>query len=196
MTDRALIDGSVPHSPGTGLSVFRHRAYWIIGFGVVLLALGVLAFSSVFAATVATVYFVGISMIAAGVAEIVMGLQMKSWSRFFFWIILGIIYTVSGVFAFTNPLLAAGVLTLVLGASLVATGLLRMFLAYQIKTGSAWLWVVVSGAITTLLGGMILAHWPWSSLYVLGVFLSIDLVFAGFGWISLGLALSRTNPAK
>ncbi len=48
------------------------------------------------------------------------------------------------------------------------------------------MWVVVSGVITLLLGLIILIHWPVSSLYVLGIFLGVDLVFAGAGWIGLG----------
>ena len=185
-----------PHGLGTGLAVLRQRSAWIIAFGAVLVVLGGLAFSSVFAATLISVYFVGISMMAAGLAEMIMGFQAKSWPRFFLWVILGGIYSVAGVFAVLNPLLAAGVLTLVLGASLVATGLLRIFLAFQMRAGSAWLWVVVSGAITAMLGGMILAQWPASSLYILGVFLSVDLVFTGVGWISLGMALSSHHRGK
>jgi uncharacterized membrane protein HdeD (DUF308 family) len=40
-----------------------------------------------------------------------------------------------------------------------------------------------------LIGLVILAHWPVSILYILGLFLGIDLVFAGVSWISLGLGL-------
>jgi uncharacterized membrane protein HdeD (DUF308 family) len=53
----------------------------------------------------------------------------------------------------------------------------------------------VSGIITLLLGLIILAHWPVSSLYILGLFLGIDLVFAGAGWIGLGVGLRRRAPA-
>ena len=49
--------------------------------------------------------------------------------------------------------------------------------------------VVFSGVITLLLGLVILAHWPVSSLYILGLFLGIDLVFAGVGWIGVGIGL-------
>ena len=45
--------------------------------------------------------------------------------------------------------------------------------------------------ITILLGLMILARWPVSSIYILGVFLGVDLVLAGAGWIGLGLGLRR-----
>jgi uncharacterized membrane protein HdeD (DUF308 family) len=69
---------------------------------------------------------------------------------------------------------------------------MRIILGFSVKEGTPWIWVVVSGAITLLLGLIILAHWPVSSLYILGLFLGIDLVFAGAGWIGLGLGLRRS----
>jgi uncharacterized membrane protein HdeD (DUF308 family) len=69
---------------------------------------------------------------------------------------------------------------------------MRIILAFNVREGTPWIWIVVSGAITLLLGLIILAHWPVSSLYILGLFIGIDLVFAGGGWIGLGLGLRRT----
>jgi uncharacterized membrane protein HdeD (DUF308 family) len=51
--------------------------------------------------------------------------------------------------------------------------------------------VVLSGVIELLIGLVILAHWPVSSLYILGLFLGVDLVFAGVSWISFGLGLKN-----
>ncbi len=51
--------------------------------------------------------------------------------------------------------------------------------------------VAISGLITLVLGAMILARWPVSSLYVLGIFLSVDLICAGVSWISMGMALKQ-----
>jgi len=57
--------------------------------------------------------------------------------------------------------------------------------------GTPWIWVLLSGAVTFLIGLVILAHWPVSSLYILGLFLGLDLVIAGIGWIGIGLGLRR-----
>ena len=94
---------------------------WIVALGVVYLAAGIIALGSVFAATVASAFVVGIMMLIAGVAEVVNAFQVKSWGRFFFWLMLGILYIVAGFVAFENPLLTAVWLTLFLGAALVAS---------------------------------------------------------------------------
>jgi uncharacterized membrane protein HdeD (DUF308 family) len=66
---------------------------------------------------------------------------------------------------------------------------MRIFLAFSMKRESPWVWVLLSSLVTLLLGLLILAHWPISSVYVLGIFLGVDLVMAGAAWIGLGFAL-------
>ena len=58
-----------------------------------------------------------------------------------------------------------------------------------------WGWAVASGVITLLPGVMIVAHWPASSFFVLGMFLGIGLIFIDTTWITTGLALKRGLPA-
>ena len=58
----------------------------------------------------------------------------------------------------------------------------------QLKTLSSCTTVL----ITLLLGLLILARWPVNSVYILGLFLGIDLIFAGAGWLSLGFSLRRS----
>ena len=57
------------------------------------------------------------------------------------------------------------------------------------KAGSSWGVVVLAGIVTLLVGAVIVARWPVNSLYILGMFLAIDLIFSGVGWISIGLGL-------
>jgi uncharacterized membrane protein HdeD (DUF308 family) len=177
------------------LAPLRAKSGWIIALGVVYSIAGFIALGSVAMATVATVFIVGIMMLLAGVAEIISAFQVKSWGKFVLWILLGILYVVAGFATFENPLLAAAILTLVLGVALIVSGIMRIVLAFGMKQGMPWMWIVLSGVITFLLGAIILAHWPVSSVYVLGLFLGIDLVFAGAGWIGLGLGLRRQRAA-
>src|ERR1700689_1247463 len=161
--------------PAAGLAPLKGKWGWIVALGVVYLVAGVVALGSVVMATIASVYVVGIMMIVAGVFEVIHSFQIKTWGRFLFWLALGILYVIAGFVAFDNPLLTAVWLTLILGAALVASGIMRVFLGFNMKGGTPWGWVVASGLITLLLGIIILIHWPVSSLYVLGIFLGVDL---------------------
>jgi uncharacterized membrane protein HdeD (DUF308 family) len=171
----------------------RAKSGWIIALGVVYLIAGFIALGSVMMATVASVLIVGVMMIIAGVAEVFSAFQIKSWGKFLLWVLLGALYIVAGFVTFENPLLAAVLLTLILGASLVASGIMRIILAFSMKRETPWIWVALSGVITVLLGLLILARWPVSSLYILGLFLGIDLIMAGAGWIGIGFGLRRSR---
>ncbi len=167
----------------------RAKCGWIVALGVIYLIAGLIALSSVALATVASVFVVGVMMLIAGVAEVINAFALKSWGNFLLWLALGILYIIAGFVTFENPLLAAAILTLMLGFALVASGIMRIVLAFSMRGSVPWVWVVFSGLITLLLGIVILVHWPVSGLYVLGVFLGIDLVFAGIGWILIGFGL-------
>ena len=178
---------------GSDTAPLRAKWGWIVALGVVYLIAGFIALGSVAMATVASVFVVGVMMIVAGVAEVFSAFQIKSWGKFLLWVLLGLLYVVAGFVTFQNPLLAAVLLTLVLGASLVASGIMRIILAFSMKREAPWIWVALSGVITVLLGVLILARWPVSSLYILGLFLGIDLIMAGASWVGIGLGLRRAR---
>ncbi len=185
----------LPPNLAEGLKVLRAKWGWIVALGVVFLIAGFIAVGSAVAATASAVMIIGIMMIMGGVAEIVAAFSVKGWGKFAVWMLLGLLYVGAGFIAIMNPFAAATILTLMLGAALVAGGMLRIFLAFSMKSaGKPWGWVVVSGLVTLLLGVMIIAQWPASSFFVLGIFLGIDLIFIGSGWVTMGLAL-KNRPA-
>jgi uncharacterized membrane protein HdeD (DUF308 family) len=182
-------------SANSDVQPLRAKWGWIVALGVVYLIAGFVALGSVLSATVVSVFLVGIMMIIAGVAEVINAFEVRGWGKFVLWLLLGALYIIAGLVTFRNPLLAAAVLTLILGVALVASGIMRIILAFSVQREAPWIWVLLSGAITLLLGALILARWPISSLYILGLFLGIDLIFAGIGWLGLGLGLRQRSPS-
>ena len=49
--------------------------------------------------------------------------------------------------------------------------------------------VAADGIITFVLGMLVLAQWPASGLWVIGLFIGIDLIFYGAAWMALALGL-------
>lgn len=180
---------------GEDLAPLRQKSGWLVALGVLYLIAGVLALGSILTATVISVFFVGIMMIVVGVGEIFGAFQVKSWGKFFLLLAIGVLYIIAGIAAFENPALAAVVLTFVLGIALVVSGIVRIVLAFAVRPEQPWLWILLSGLVTLVLGIIILARWPVSSVYVLGLFLGVDLVIAGIGWLGLGLGLGRSRRA-
>jgi uncharacterized membrane protein HdeD (DUF308 family) len=182
------VDAS-PH--GLGQAIERLQMKWasITGFGMLLVILGFAALFFSLIATIATVTLNGVLFLIAGAAEIGIGMHSRSWGRFFLWVIGGLLYLAVGVICIVNPLLATVVLTLMLGAGLIAAGLVRVYLATQLPPGQPRLMVFLAAAVTILIGLIIVNHWPADSVYVLGTLLGVDLLFHGVGWVSLGMGL-------
>jgi uncharacterized membrane protein HdeD (DUF308 family) len=181
--------GASAHSLGEAVERLRGRWAAIAAFGVLLVVLGVAALVFSLFATVATVTLNGVLFLIAGGAEIGIGMHSREWGRFFLWVIGGLIYIAAGVLCIVNPILASVVLTLFLGAGLIAAGVVRAFLAFQLPADHPRSMVILAAAVSILLGLMIVSHWPLDSVYVLGTLLGVDLLFHGVGWVSFGLGL-------
>jgi uncharacterized membrane protein HdeD (DUF308 family) len=184
-------DNTGPHSLGEGMRALRSKWGWIVGFGVFSLIAGAIALASTVIATASAVFIVGFMMLFAGVAEIVAAFNAKDWGHRLLWLLLGALYVFAGFICLQDPFAAATILTLMLGIALIIGGILRVFLATRMKQGTPWGWVVFSGLVSFFLGVMIVAQWPVSSFFVLGIFLGIDLIFIGSGWIAIGMAIKR-----
>jgi uncharacterized membrane protein HdeD (DUF308 family) len=178
-----------------GDSIERLRAKWaaITAFGVLLALLGVAALVFTMFATIATVTLNGIFFLIAGAAEIGIGMHARNWGLCFLWVIGGLLYLAAGVICIVNPVLASVVLTLLLGAGLIAAGCVRLFLAFRLPAAEPRGLVVVAGLVTIALGLIIVSHWPMDSIYVLGTLLGIDLLFHGVGWASFGIGLQSRD---
>jgi uncharacterized membrane protein HdeD (DUF308 family) len=186
-----ITDNTGPRSLGEGMRALRSKWGWIVGFGVFALIAGAIALASTVTATASAVFIVGFMMLFAGVAEIVAAFNAKDWGHRLLWLLLGALYVFAGFICLQNPFAAATILTLMLGIALIIGGILRVFLATRMKQGTPWGWVVFSGLVSFFLGVMIVAQWPVSSFFVLGIFLGVDLIFIGSGWIAIGMALKR-----
>ncbi len=181
-----------PQNLGDGVRALRAKWGWVVALGVIFMIAGVIALGSVLMATLSAIFVIGVMMIMAGVTEIITAFSVKDWGRFALWVLLGLLYVAAGIICFYRPFEAAAIVTLMLGFALIIGGVVRGFLAWSVReAGKPWGWVAVSALITLLLGLMIVAKWPYSSAYTLGIFLGIDLIFIGSGWFSIGLALKN-----
>ena len=169
------------------ISVLKINWYWSVAFGVLLCLAGGVALGSMTMTTIASMFIVGVIMAVSGIGEIIHGFAMRSWGKFFLWIAIGLLYVIAGFSAIKNPMLAAGIFTLVIGISLIVSGIMRILLGFSLPDHAPII-ILLSGTLSILIGGMIVAQWPFSSFWIIGAFIGIDLFFAGMTWIGLGFA--------
>jgi len=56
-----------------------------------------------------------------------------------------------------------------------------------------WGWMLFNGIVSLILGGLIFMEWPESSLWVIGLFVGIDLLITGWLWVILGLSAKDSD---
>ena len=184
-------DTSFSAGPNIGTFLHKMRAQW--GWFVVLGALaavsGMLALILTATATIVSVVVIGMLMIVIGAVEIALGFRARNWGRRFSWELAGALYVMAGTLAVMDPVPASSVITLFIGAGLLATGAVRLVTGVRLHDAPARGPLLLAGGVTTLLGLVIVAGWPGNSLLVLGTLLGIDLVLTGVGQIVFGLRL-------
>ena len=182
---------AVPSPHNLGEAIHRLRAKWgsILAFGLLLILLGAASLTFALASTLAMVTLNGVLFLVAGAAEIGVGMHARSWRAFFFWVLGGVLYIAVGVFCMLYPLVASAILTLMIGAGLIAAAIVRAYLGVQLPAGPRRSLLWLGCAVTFLLGLTIVVHWPLSSAYVLGTLLGVDLLFHGAGWVSFAIGL-------
>jgi uncharacterized membrane protein HdeD (DUF308 family) len=177
----------------TGIEEVRKHSTWFLVVGIALFILGMVAIGSAVAMTIVSVLFLGWLLIIGGIFEVIHGFSRRPWSGFFINLLGGVLYAVAGLVMVANPALAAVTLTLVIAVMLIVAGLFRLFIAFSTPLHHRG-WLVLNGAISLLLGVMIWRAWPVSGLWVIGMFIGIDMIFDG--WTEIMLALSvRRAPA-
>lgn len=191
MSSNDLNSNPVPERLAQALNELGARWGWFVALGIVLLILGFIGFVYVVAATLVSVIFIGVLMLIGGIGQLIHAWRVKQLAGFLFWTASGLLYAGAGVLALVNPLAGAAVMTLLLGATLIAVGALRLWIWFNNRGQRGWQWLALSGVITLATGILVAALWPGNSMWLLGLILSIDLLFQGWSALLLGLALRQ-----
>lgn len=164
---------------------------WFLAVGILLLVLGIVGLFMVVSLTIASTLWYGVLLSAAGIAEIVEALarstEAEAWRSRAVRFLAGLLYLVGGLWMIFRPLEASLALTLVLGVTLIASGAARAIWAMAHETQMSRATVVLFALLSMLLGAAIIAQWPYSGLWTIGLFVSCDLIAAGLSWAWIGL---------
>jgi len=177
------------------LAAVRQHWWCFLALGITLVVFGTGALiASPFVSLAAVVVF-GFLLIAGGVIQLVSSFWAGQWSGFLLHLLIGVLYLITGYLIVDEPLRSLVNITLIVAMFLLISGLFRIVAALLIRFHD-WGWVLLNGMVTLLLGMMIYKHWPSSSLWVIGAFVGIDMLFNGWAWIMLAIHLrNHKHPA-
>ena len=162
---------------------------WLIALGVGLAVLGFLAIWRARTATLIYVGFLGAVLLVAAVAVLIFAFSLTGyWVDFFVHVLWAVLLAIIGLILLTRPAISAEAITLVIAFYLLATGVLEIGYALVAHIQGEWIYVF-QGLVSAGLGCLLLAGWPFTGIFAIGLFIGIDLILKGAAIVALGLNL-------
>ncbi len=136
------------------------------------------------------IFLLGLLLFMGGVLFIVYGIFHPSYKYRKMILGIGIFSLITGIFALALPDIMAALITLIIGIFFAAHALIAFIASYINKERRSN--NIGIGVINSLFSILVFAHWPHSSMAIIGFFIALDFVVDGI-WL---LILSRDVKMK
>jgi uncharacterized membrane protein HdeD (DUF308 family) len=174
---RAAVMGAAAKAPGM-----------LIGLGILFIILGMIGVAGQVMFSFVTINVLGAFLIIGGALQFMHAIKSHGWKSVGIQLILALLYIAAGLFTWVFPIPALEAITLWLAAIFFVTGFLRLISAFQHRHFREWFWLVLSSAISILMGVLIMNGYPASSLWLPGLLIAIELLLQGWSLLFLGFA--------
>ncbi len=176
-------------------SIHQHWRFYLFE-GLVLTILGIGAIALPVLAGLTLTLVLGWLFIIAGAVGLVtlFGTMRGARAPGLVWAALSsVVALMVGAVLLWDPVRSLATLTFVLVAYFIADGILMIFLALAHRRGLAgkWEWMLVNGVVDLILAAVVIAGFPGTLVWALGLLVGIDMVFGGTGLISMALTARR-----
>ncbi len=179
----------------TPADLVRHASTWSIVWGVLLIIFGMLAIGSPLLAAVAVSAIVAWLIILAGVVHLILAFHAHGAGSLIWKLLVGIAYLFFGIYLIMHPLLGVASLTLVLASLFLIEGILDIILFFKMRSTQGSSWVLIDGIVTVVLGLLIYAHWPSSSIWAIGTLVGVSMIISGITRVMLSLTVRKATAA-
>lgn len=107
--------------------------------------------------------------------------RSREWTE---WLKPSLLLVVGGLMAF-YPMAGIAMIGLLLATYLLIDAYSSFIMAYSLRHNRGWIWMVFNGLVSLLLATLFLVGWPASSLWLVGLYISISLLFDGVSLLSI-----------
>jgi len=172
--------------PGDVLGRVGRHWGWLLVFGIITVAAGIVALAWPGPTIVVIAILFGIELVVLGVFRFVaaFGHDLTSGTRILY-ALLGVLSLIIGLYALRHVLITVVALGLLLGIFWVINGFVELFAALSHREMRHRGWTGVLGALS-IVAGIILLAYPVLSVVVLSVVVAIWLLV--FGFMEIGMA--------
>lgn len=160
--------------------------------GLISVLAGIFAFFDPFAATVGAEQLAAWLFLFVGFMELFASFRAKS-TKSLFWTLLfsAILMLLIGFFLLFRPLDGVVDLTILIAVFFLLSGVLKIAYSFMFK-GERYFWAhIVSGLISLALAALIFGYFPESAASILGILLSVELIFSGASMMMVSIFFKK-----
>lgn len=171
-------------------TTLKKYSNWFLVYGLGCAILGALAIIWPNLATVAVEQTIGWLLVIVGVMGLIAGFSGGLSAPGFWWnLLVAILYLLAGIALLWHPVAGEVTLTFILVAYLLAGGLIKLVMAFNIRkfVAKAWGYMLLSGLVDIVLAVMILSGWPGTAAWVVGLIVGINLLMTGIALIVVSI---------
>ena len=174
------------------IGIFKQAAGASIGWGIVMILLGILALFLPLATGIGVSIAVAWIIVFGGIAYMASAFAGRGAGSFLWRMLIGAVYILGGLYLAFNPGLALESFTLAMALMFFFEGVMETVLFFQFRTLPGSGWFLFDGLVTLLLAYLIWHPWPGSSIWAIGTILGINLITSGFTRLMCSVAARRT----
>ena len=165
--------------------------------GVIMTVLGILAIIWPEISTVAVDLYVGWMFLISGAVGILGMVFAPNVSAFLWSLLTSALSLLVGVLLLWHPVEGAASLTLVLVAFFLVEGIFHVALSFNYRGvfPSSWGWMLISGITDLILVAIIIADWPATASWALGLIVGANLITSGLAILMVAFAARRIVSA-
>lgn len=163
---------------------------WLALLGTLLVVVSVVGLVYTGVATLTSMLLFGWLLLIGGIVGLLHAIDSRGTDFFWLGVVVAALNIAAGVVVIRHPQGTAEALTMFAALLFLTGGVFRLVGSVVVR-GPQFGWTLLQGAFGLLLGLLVLFDWPHSSLYVLGLFFSLALLFDGLGLIAMGVGGRR-----
>ena len=160
--------------------------------GSILAVLGALAVIFPFVTGLSLSVLLGIILVAGAVVHVLHASAAGTLRDRLGQVVLAVLYGVAGIVFIANPVFGLLTLTLLAAGFFLADGIVEIAWGIRSRGQPGAVWLLASGSISFLLGGLLWLGFPSDAVWVIGVLFGINLVVTGVSVILLGRGSRRS----
>ena len=186
-TEKTLLVNVITADVEVSVSDLAKNWGWILAGGVINFIAGILCLLSPTVATNFVLTLISLMLLLAGAASLAGYFyaedDMKTQLG-----VLGAVQVLLGFFLWFYPFQSLAIITILIALAFMLHGVASCSTALSNRDSPTWGWTLINGVCAIAFSTIVIAAFPWSSHYTLGILVGVNLVTLGGCRIAIAMA--------